>query len=222
MLNAMRCVCGQRRRADQLYRRPQLVSEQLGALQARWCGDPGAGGARSASAACRSSHLFVLVAVGALAGVVASIPHLDGPTERPPRSTEPKSPGYRGWRLISAAHEEGNLNDLRAILGNDVAKGLQGREASVSGWHNHCPTCLKLRPVGRKQQSLWPSPIFRGRASCCRPRPCCRSTKAALDLPKRIVDKALTSSFSNAHRRDRVARRERHRYPAQAARWRSA
>jgi hypothetical protein len=132
-------------------------------------------------------------------------PHLDGPTERPPRSTEPKSPGYRGWRLISAAHEEGNLNDLRAILGNDVAKGLQGREASVSGWHNHCPTCLKLRPVGRKQQSLWPSPIFRGRASCCRPRPCCRSTKAALDLPKRIVDKALTSSFSNAHRRDRVA-----------------
>src|SRR3981189_3200243 len=29
--------------------------------------------------------------------------------------------GYRGWRLISVAHEEGNLNDLRAILGNDVA-----------------------------------------------------------------------------------------------------
>jgi hypothetical protein len=30
-------------------------------------------------------------------------------------------PGYRDWRLISVAHEEGNLNDLRAILGNDVA-----------------------------------------------------------------------------------------------------
>jgi hypothetical protein len=29
--------------------------------------------------------------------------------------------GYRDWRLISVAHEEGNLNDLRAILGNDVA-----------------------------------------------------------------------------------------------------
>jgi hypothetical protein len=30
-------------------------------------------------------------------------------------------PGYRDWRLILVAHEEGNLNDLRAILGNDVA-----------------------------------------------------------------------------------------------------
>jgi Cytochrome P460 len=29
--------------------------------------------------------------------------------------------GYREWRLISVAHEEGNLNDIRAILGNDVA-----------------------------------------------------------------------------------------------------
>jgi hypothetical protein len=30
-------------------------------------------------------------------------------------------PGYRDWRLISVAHEAGNNNDLRAILGNDVA-----------------------------------------------------------------------------------------------------
>jgi len=30
-------------------------------------------------------------------------------------------PGYRDWRVISVAHEEGNLNDLRAILGNDIA-----------------------------------------------------------------------------------------------------
>ena len=29
--------------------------------------------------------------------------------------------GYRDWRLIAVAHEEGMLNDLRAILGNDVA-----------------------------------------------------------------------------------------------------
>ena len=29
--------------------------------------------------------------------------------------------GYRDWRLISVAHEEGSLNDLRAVLGNDVA-----------------------------------------------------------------------------------------------------
>jgi cytochrome P460 len=29
--------------------------------------------------------------------------------------------GYRDWKLISVAHEAGNNNDIRAILGNDVA-----------------------------------------------------------------------------------------------------
>jgi len=30
-------------------------------------------------------------------------------------------PGYRDWRVVSVALEEGNNNDLRAVLGNDVA-----------------------------------------------------------------------------------------------------
>ncbi|MGA2596525.1 MAG: cytochrome P460 family protein [Bryobacteraceae bacterium] len=30
-------------------------------------------------------------------------------------------PGYRDWRLISVAHEEGALHSLGAVLGNDVA-----------------------------------------------------------------------------------------------------
>jgi hypothetical protein len=30
-------------------------------------------------------------------------------------------PGYRDWKLISVAHEAGKLNDIRAILGNDIA-----------------------------------------------------------------------------------------------------
>jgi hypothetical protein len=30
-------------------------------------------------------------------------------------------PGYRNWRLISVAHEAGNLNSIGAVLGNDVA-----------------------------------------------------------------------------------------------------
>ena len=29
--------------------------------------------------------------------------------------------GYRDWRLVSVAHEAGPLNDIRAILGNDLA-----------------------------------------------------------------------------------------------------
>jgi hypothetical protein len=30
-------------------------------------------------------------------------------------------PGYRDWKLVSVAHEAGELNDIRAILGNDAA-----------------------------------------------------------------------------------------------------
>ena len=31
--------------------------------------------------------------------------------------------GYRDWRLISVAREEGDLDDIRAVLGNDIAIG---------------------------------------------------------------------------------------------------
>src|SRR5882724_9815070 len=30
-------------------------------------------------------------------------------------------PGYRDWKVVSVAHEAGNLNDIRVILGNDIA-----------------------------------------------------------------------------------------------------
>lgn len=30
------------------------------------------------------------------------------------------SPGYRSWELVSVAHEAGNLNEIRAILGSPV------------------------------------------------------------------------------------------------------
>lgn len=29
--------------------------------------------------------------------------------------------GYRDWRVIGVAHEAGSINDIRAILGNDIA-----------------------------------------------------------------------------------------------------
>jgi hypothetical protein len=67
--------------------------------------------------------VFVLVAVGALAGVVAHMAPASGQAdgEAAPIYGVKIPPGYRDWRLISVAHEEGSLNDLRAILGNDVA-----------------------------------------------------------------------------------------------------
>ena len=67
--------------------------------------------------------VFVLGGVVAVAGfVVFTAPasgHVD--EEAGPIFGIKIPPGYRDWRLISVAHEEGNLNDLRALLGNDVA-----------------------------------------------------------------------------------------------------
>ena len=66
---------------------------------------------------------YLLVAVVALGGVVVYMAHasvrFDGRADPVFGITIP--PGYRDWKLISVAHEEGNLNDLRALLGNDVA-----------------------------------------------------------------------------------------------------
>ena len=66
---------------------------------------------------------FLLIAVATLAGVVAATApqsrHTDEKTE--PIFGGKLPPGYRDWRLISVAREEGSLDDIRAILGNDVA-----------------------------------------------------------------------------------------------------
>jgi hypothetical protein len=66
---------------------------------------------------------FVLVAVAAMAGLVDYMVPAFG------QSDEEAAPiygitipdGYRDWKLISVAREEGNLNDIRAQLGNDIA-----------------------------------------------------------------------------------------------------
>ena len=66
---------------------------------------------------------FLLVAVAAVAGFVAfTVPASGHADEEAAPIFGIKVPaGYRDWKLISVAHEEGNLNDLRALLGNDVA-----------------------------------------------------------------------------------------------------
>jgi hypothetical protein len=66
---------------------------------------------------------YFLVAVVAMTGVVVYMAHASG---RSGEDADPIfgikiPPGYRDWKLISVAHEEGNLNDLRALLGNDLA-----------------------------------------------------------------------------------------------------
>lgn len=66
---------------------------------------------------------YLLAAVVALAG---SILYMARAAEQADTQAAPiygiKIPaGYRDWKLVSLAHEAGNNNDLRAVLGNDVA-----------------------------------------------------------------------------------------------------
>ena len=66
---------------------------------------------------------FLLLAVATLAGVVAftAAASRHAAQEAGPIFVTKIPPGYRDWRLVSVAHEEGNLNSFAAILGNDVA-----------------------------------------------------------------------------------------------------
>jgi hypothetical protein len=65
---------------------------------------------------------FVLAAV-ALPGVVAYVGPGFGQADEKhaPVFGVKIPPGYRDWKLISVAREEGDLDDVRAILGNDIA-----------------------------------------------------------------------------------------------------
>ena len=65
----------------------------------------------------------MLVAAVTLAGVVAlTVPeYAHASQDADPIFITQIPPGYRDWRLLSVAHEEGKLNSFAAVLGNDVA-----------------------------------------------------------------------------------------------------
>ena len=79
----------------------------------------------------------VLVAVTALAGVVAFMAPASGESdaEAAPIFGIKVPPGYRDWRLISVAREEGSLDDIRAVLGNDAAI----KAYMVASWNSKFP-----------------------------------------------------------------------------------
>lgn len=62
---------------------------------------------------------FLLVAVATVAAVVASMIPASG--QAAPVFVIKMPAGYRGWPVISVAHEAGDLNSLGVKLGNDVA-----------------------------------------------------------------------------------------------------
>jgi hypothetical protein len=64
-----------------------------------------------------------VVAVAMVAGVAASTASTSGrgDDEAAPIFGVTIPAGYRDWKLISVTHEEGDFNQLRAQLGNDIA-----------------------------------------------------------------------------------------------------
>ncbi|MGA2719705.1 MAG: cytochrome P460 family protein, partial [Candidatus Acidiferrales bacterium] len=66
---------------------------------------------------------FLLAAVVAVAGVVASIVPAARPADEQasPAYVTKMPSGYRDWRFISTAHEAGKFNSIGVLLGNDVA-----------------------------------------------------------------------------------------------------
>ncbi len=111
---------------------------------------------------------FLLVSVAALATVIAYMVPAFGQADEnsAPVFLTKIPPGYRDWRLISVAHEAGNLHSYSAVLGNDIAiKAYREGKlpfpdgAIIAGLH------YRYVPSDEKQQSLWRSPVFRSRAS---------------------------------------------------------
>jgi Cytochrome P460 len=64
--------------------------------------------------------LTVIATFGVLVGLMApAATHAD--ESATPIFVTKIPPGYRDWKLISVAHEEGSLHSLGAVLGNDTA-----------------------------------------------------------------------------------------------------
>jgi hypothetical protein len=67
--------------------------------------------------------VLIFGAAGVLGSAAATLLPASGQTdgEAAPIYGIKIPPGYRDWQLISVAREDGNFNELRAQLGNDVA-----------------------------------------------------------------------------------------------------
>src|SRR5215472_9866172 len=108
-----------------------------------------------------------LVAVAMLAGVAVLVTFAaDSDKDAAPVFVKEIPPGYRDWKVVSVAHEAGDLNDIRAILGNDIAikayrEGkLPFPEGAIVGriaW-SHVPSEENNKTFGRDQSFVAGSP----------------------------------------------------------------
>ena len=65
--------------------------------------------------------LLLSIVLGAIALIAGFLPLAGADQDASPIFGITIPPGYREWTVTSVAHEAGSLNDLRAILGNDLA-----------------------------------------------------------------------------------------------------
>jgi hypothetical protein len=123
---------------------------------------------------------ILLVAVATLAVIIASILPASGQANNGTMAAAPGQagnspshavwvtqipPGYRDWRLISVAHEEGTLHSFAAILGNDAAiKAYRDKTlpfpngAIIAALHySHVPSAENNKVFG-DAQSFVPGP----------------------------------------------------------------
>ena len=112
--------------------------------------------------------LFALVVGAALGGAVGYVAPASGQAEGEvaPIFGIKLPEGYRDWRLIAVAREEGSLDDLRAILGNDVAirASREGKLPFPDGtiiarlaWSHH-PLEESAQAFGRQQSFVAGTP----------------------------------------------------------------
>src|SRR5262247_1425775 len=73
--------------------------------------------------AAMKRNAFLLLAATTLVTVVGFTASAGRRADEPgaPLFVTKIPPGYRDWKVVSVAHEAGDLNDIRAILGNDIA-----------------------------------------------------------------------------------------------------
>jgi hypothetical protein len=112
---------------------------------------------------------LLLVGVATLAGVVvfaATTSRHVTAQEAAPIFVKKIPPGYRDWKVVSVAHEAGELNDIRAVLGNDIAikayrEGkLPFPEGAIVGriaW-SYVPSDENNKSFGREQSFVAGSP----------------------------------------------------------------
>ena len=109
------------------------------------------------------------MAAATLASVIAYLATMSGQAEEnsAPVYVTQIPAGYRDWKVISVAHEAGNNNDLRAILGNDIAfqASREGKLPFPDGaiiarlaW-TYVPSEENNKVLGRTQSFVAGSPI---------------------------------------------------------------